>query len=150
MKNILINILTLTSLLFIISGCTTSSIMGLSRVSYVEDLQNQIEEDSRQDRQIQDDLAELKNKDNTELQALQQDLVELNSRMEELQRVSEQVDLIIASLDKTEQETNELQELADEFKIRMATVHEDTLSVLVTALEEYIDDSSETAGTEES
>lgn len=143
MKKILINVLTITSLLFIISACTTNSIMGLSRASHVEELQEQLEEDSRQDRRIEDDLAELKNKDNTELQALQQDLLELNDRLEELQRVSEQLDLIIASLDKTKQETNELQELADEFKIRMATVHEDTLSVLVTALKEYIDDSSE-------
>lgn len=150
MKNILMSILTLTSLLFLISGCTTSSIMGLSRASYVEDLQQQIEEDSRQDRRIESDLSELKNKDDSQLLALQQDLVELNGRIEELQRVSEQLDLIIASLDETEQETRELQKLADDFKIRMATVHEDTLSVLVTALEEYIGESSESADAEES
>jgi len=150
MKNILMSILTLTSLLFLISGCTTSSIMGLSRASYVEDLQQQMEEDSRQDRRIESDLSELKNKDDSQLLALQQDLAELNGRIEELQRVSEQLDLIIASLDETEQETRELQKLADDFKIRMATVHEDTLSVLVTALEEYIGDSSESADVEES
>jgi len=124
--------------------------MGLSRASYVEDLQQQMEEDSRQDRRIESDLSELKNKDDSQLLALQQDLVELNGRMEELQRVSEQLDLIIASLDETEQETRELQKLADDFKIRMATVHEDTLSVLVTALEEYIGGSSESADAEES
>ncbi|MBF9016653.1 MULTISPECIES: hypothetical protein [unclassified Oceanispirochaeta] len=150
MKNILMHILTLTSLLFLISGCTTSSIMGLSRASYVEDLQQQLEDDSRQDRRIESDLRELKNKDDSQLLALQQDLTELNGRMEELQRVSEQLDLIIASLDETEQETRKLQKLADEFKIRMATVHEDTLSVLVTALEEYIGGSSESADAEES
>lgn len=150
MNNKLINILTLLSLLFVLSGCTTNSIMGLSRASYVDELQQKMDEDSRQDHRIESDLTELKNKDDSQLLSLQEDLSELNRRMEELQKVSKQLDLIIASLDETEQETKELQKMADEFKIRMATVHEDTLSVLVTALEEYITDSSETASAEES
>lgn len=143
MKNILFCLLTLTSTLFLFTGCTTSSIMGLSRASYVEDLQSQLEEDSQQDLRIQNDLDDLKNKENSQLLALQEDLAELNERIEELQQVSEQLDLIIASLDKTEQETDELKKLAEEFKIRMATVHEDTLTVLVSALEEYIDGGDE-------
>ncbi|MDC7235204.1 MAG: hypothetical protein PQJ58_18365 [Spirochaetales bacterium] len=136
-------ILTLSAVILILSGCTSTSILGLSRASHVEELQYQLDADQEQDRRIQNDLDEIRNIDDSQLLALQEDLSQLNSRMEELQRVSEQLDLIIASLDQTEQETKELQLLADEFKIRMATVHEDTLSVLVTALEEFIGHSSE-------
>ena len=60
--------------------------------------------------------------------------------MEELQRLTAEVEKLTLMMRETGRDTAELQALAEQFKARMDTIYKDTLHVLVTALEQYIEE----------
>ncbi len=117
----------LLSLLFF-SGCTSTSVMGLSRADHVNELEIKLNRE----------LGELKNRDDSRINAMEEEISGLRESLGEIETMRRDLERVSAGLDSGMEETEELKRMAADFGARLEGVHRETLVLLIQALENYI------------
>lgn len=103
-----------------LSSCTSTSVLGLSRSSYVDD-----------------EIKQLQNTD-AEVQRLESEVDDLRSLTDDIQRIDEQIDDLEGGLADAVEADREIRSMADEFKQRLKSIPRETLMELKSAIETYL------------
>ena len=101
--------------LILTAGCSTTSVMGLAKTSYVDEVK--LDSDRV--------LAEVD---------------ELRGQVNDMQEVADQMEAMKNEMEATRQATEELQQLADQVTARLEALPQETLRRLADLIEQYLQD----------
>jgi septal ring factor EnvC (AmiA/AmiB activator) len=104
----------------LLTSCTSTSVMGLSRSAYVDE-----------------EIRQLKNTD-AEVQRLEAELDDLRSLTDDIQRIDEQIDDLEGGLADAVEADREIRSMAEEFQQRLDSIPRETLMELKSAIETYL------------
>ena len=125
-------------LLLLLQSCSSTSVLGLSRSAYVEELETRLDQQSLRSSRMEEELEVVRNRDEGRMVSAEENIALLTERLEEIDSIRQDMDSLTSGLNASREETGELQKKADEFAQRLDRVHEETLVLLIRALENYI------------
>ena len=108
-------LLALTATLLLVAGCTTTSFAGLAKSTYVDEV-------------------------SAGGQATQEELGELERQVQEMQELTDQLEIVIQAMEETRAATAELQELARQVELRLDALPRESLRLLVESIQAYLDE----------